>query len=258
MSMQPMSSPGAIAIRSPPTVLTLTPDDVHVWHADPALASDAALLRHYEALMSPDERARHARFVFSADQHVYLVARALVRTTLSRYADVEPHAWTFRAGRYGRPEIAGPGGVPPLRFSLSHTAGLVALAVSSPSQVGIDVEGISARASGLDIARRYFASSEAEDLEALPPEQQGRAFLEYWTLKEAYIKATGLGLSMPLRSFAFTLADPPTITFDRSRGGDPSEWHFSRLDLGPNHLVALAVRSARRPSLSVYAHRAAP
>ena len=248
------------AIRSRPTVLTLTADDVHVWHVVPELVSDPALLRRHEALMSPDERARRARFVFPADQRLYLVARALVRTTLSQYSDVEPQAWTFRAGPYGRPEIAGPAGVPPLRFSLSHTAGLVALAVALQVDVGIDVEGIkrwppraeNERESGLDIARRYFAPSEADDLEALPPEKQGRAFLEYWTLKEAYIKATGLGLSMPLTSFAFELTDPPAITFERSSGDDPSEWHFSRLDLGQHHVSALAVRSTRRPKLNVF------
>jgi 4'-phosphopantetheinyl transferase len=243
-----------IAIRSPPTVLTLTADDVHVWHVDPARVSDPGLIRRYDALMSPDERARHARFVFPRDQHIYLVARALVRTTLSKYAGVEPQAWTFQAGAHGRPEIAGPPGVPPLRFSLSHTAGLVALAVTSRADVGIDVEGIDARASGLDIARRYFAPAEAEALEALPPEQQGRAFIEYWTLKESYIKATGLGLSMPLKSFAFRLIDPPVISFNGPPGGDPLNWHFYRLDLSGQHLSALAVRSARRPSLTVFDH----
>ena len=247
-----------VAIRSRPTVLTLTADDVHVWHVVPELVSDPALLRCYEALMSPAERARRARFVFPADQHVFLVARALVRTTLSQYADVEPEAWTFQAGPYGRPEIAGPAGVPPLRFSLSHTTGLVAIAVALQVDVGIDVEGIerwrpraeNERASGLDIARRYFAPSEADDLETLPPERQGRAFLEYWTLKEAYIKATGLGLSVPLTSFAFELTDPPAIRFDAGPG-DSSEWHFLRLDLSPRHVSALAVRSTRRPSLNL-------
>jgi 4'-phosphopantetheinyl transferase len=238
-------------------VLTLTADDVHVWHVAPELVSDPGLIRRYGALMSGDERARHARFVFPADQHIYLVARALVRTTLSKYADVEPDAWTFKDGPYGRPEITGPSGVPQLHFSLSHTKGLVALAVSSQSEVGIDVEGISERASGLDIARHYFASSEADALKALPPERQGRAFLEYWTLKEAYIKATGLGLSMPLKSFAFTLVDPPVIAFE-SEASEPGEWHFVRLDLSVQHLSALAVRSARRPSVSVFAHQSAP
>jgi 4'-phosphopantetheinyl transferase len=184
-------------------VLTLTADDVHVWHVVPELVSDPALLRRYETLMSPDERARHARFVFAADRHVFLIARALVRTTLSRYAAVEPQAWTFESGEHGRPEIAGPQGVPPLRFSLSHTAGLVALAVALRVDVGIDVEGVRTRAAGLDIARRFFAPAEADALEAMPPERQDRAFLEYWTLKEAFIKATGLGMSMPLASFAF-------------------------------------------------------
>ena len=245
-------------------MLTLTADDVHVWHVVPERTSDPELIRRYDALMSPDERARRARFVFPADQHVYLVARALVRTTLSQYADVEPQAWTFQAGPYGRPEIVRPAGVPPLRFSLSHTAGLVAIAVALQMDVGIDVEGITrwppraenARASGLDIARHYFAPSEADALEALPPERQGRAFLEYWTLKEAYIKATGLGLSMPLKSFAFELTDPPAIRFDAATG-DSGEWHFLRLALTAQHVSALAVKSARRPSLNVFAQPAA-
>ncbi len=241
-----------IAIRSPPTVLTLTADDVHVWYVDPALVSDPALIRRYDALMSADERARHARFVFPRDQHIYLVARALVRTTLSQYAEVEPQAWTFRAGPHGRPEIAGPPGVPPLRFSLSHTAGLGALAVALQHDVGIDVEGTNARASAPAIARRFFAPSEAADLEARPPEEQGRAFLEYWTLKEAYIKATGLGLSMPLKSFAFRLTTPPAISFERSPGGDPTEWHFARPDLGPHHIAALAVRARHPPSVTIW------
>ncbi len=254
-AMYPLGSRNVmlIAIRSPPTVLTLTADDVHVWHVDPTSVSDPGLIRRHDALMSPDERARHARFVFPRDQHIYLVARALVRTTLSKYADVEPQAWMFLNGAYGRPEIAWPPGGPPLRFSLSHTAGLVALAVTLHADVGIDVEGINARAPGLDIARQYFAPAEAAALEALPAEQQGRAFLEYWTLKEAYIKATGLGLSMPLKSFAFELADPPAISFNGSPGGDPSEWHFFRLELAAQHLSAMAVRSARRPQLRLLA-----
>ena len=230
---------------------TLTDDDVHVWHLDPAGLSDSGVIRHYDALMSPEERGRHARFVFPDDQHIYLVARGLVRTTLSQYADVEPRAWTFQAGRHGRPEIAGPSGAPPLRFSVSHTAGLVALAVALRLDVGIDVEGINARASGLDIARRYFAPSEARDLAALPAERQRRAFVEYWTLKEAYIKATGLGLSMPLKSFAFQLTDPPAITLERPRSGEAAEWHFARLDLSPHHTAALAVRATRRPAVSI-------
>jgi 4'-phosphopantetheinyl transferase len=240
------------AIGSPATVLTLTGDDVHVWHVAPELIEDSALLRRCDAILSAEERARHARFVFPAHQHLYLVAHALVRTALSQYAPVEPEAWTFRIGPHGRPEVAGPAGVPPLRFNLSHTAGLIAVAVMLEADLGIDVEGIDARASRLEIAGRYFSPAETADLHLLPAERQPRAFVEYWTLKEAYIKATGLGLSMPLTSFAFTLGDPPSISFRSPDHGDPSAWHFARLDLSPNHLAALAVKTGRRPGVTIH------
>ena len=232
-------------------MLPIPANEIHVWHVCPQHALAPELIRLYEALLSADERDRYDRFVFPADRHVHLVARALVRTTLSRYAEVEPRAWVFRQGTHGRPEIAGPAGAPPLRFSLSHTAGLVALALARGLDVGLDVEQEHGRECDLDIARQYFASSEANALESLPAERQPRAFLEYWTLKEAYIKATGLGLSLPLQSFSFRLGDPPQIAFAAVDGGDPTKWHFARLDLGPRHVAAVAVRHSSRPSLTV-------
>jgi 4'-phosphopantetheinyl transferase len=179
----------------------------------------------------------------------------LVRTTLSRYADVAPADWQFAAAAHGRPEIVPRPGVPPLRFSLAHTEGLVAVAVTLRSDVGIDVEPRSRRARVRDIAQRFFSPVEAAALEALPPDRQAAAFLDYWTLKEAYVKATGLGLRAPLRRFSFTRTSPPTIAFDADIADDPSAWQFVRLDLGAEHVAALAVRQPVPPRIAYFMAR---
>ena len=114
--------------------------------------------------------------------------------------------------------------MPDLRFNLSHTDGLIACAVTIGREVGVDVEHIQRRLTH-DVAGRFFAPREVDDLKALPEDEQQRVFFDYWTLKEAYIKARGFGLALPLGDFAFTLAPPapPQIAFEpalRRRPGD--------------------------------------
>ena len=198
----------------------------------------------YLALMSPDEHQRMARFVFERDRRRFLLTRALVRTMLSRYAAVPPAQWTFIANAHGRPELLDrPLGVPDLRFNLSHTDGLIACAVTIGREVGVDVEHIQRRLTH-DVAGRFFAPREVSDLQALPEDEQARAFFEYWTLKEAYIKARGFGLALPLADFAFTLSSssPPRIAFEPSLHDDPATWQFTQDWPTPQHRLALAVR----------------
>jgi 4'-phosphopantetheinyl transferase len=198
----------------------------------------------YRALLSKDEAERMARLVFDRDRRRFLITRALVRTTLSRYASVPPADWAFIANVHGRPEILDrPRGVPDLRFNLSHTDGLIACAVTIGREVGVDVEHIGRRLIH-DIAGRFFAPREVNDLHMLPADQQQRVFFDYWTLKEAYIKARGFGLALPLCDFAFTLSppSPPVITFEPALEDDPSTWQFFQDWPTPHHRLGLAVR----------------
>ena len=237
-------------------MLTLGARDVHVWYVVPDDAAAPPLVRRYEALLAPAEDAQYRRFVFDVDRHRYLVARALVRTTLSRYAAVDPQSWTFAANAFGRPEIAGPGNVPPLRFSLTHTNGLVAMAIAQALDVGLDAEPLDRAVSDTAGVARHFADAEAQALAALPPDEQARAFLEYWTLKEAYIKATGEGLSRGLDSFAVERSTPPSIRFLDGHD-DPAAWQFAQPAMSDRHLAALAVRCPYgAPAVSI--HRAVP
>jgi 4'-phosphopantetheinyl transferase len=215
---------------------------VHVDLLDPAAPDAAARLEEYRALLSADERERMARFVLDRDRRRFLLTRALVRTTLSRYAPVAPGGWAFIANVHGRPEILDrPRGVPDLRFNLSHTEGLIACAVTIGREVGIDVEHIGRRLTH-DVAGRFFAPREVRDLHALPADAQPKVFFDYWTLKEAYIKARGLGLALPLGDFAFTLGDTPAITFEPSLQDDPATWQFAQAWPTPQHRLGLAVR----------------
>lgn len=226
-------------------------DEAHVWYVHPEPDVSPDLRNRYEAVLSDDEHDRYRRFVFESARLRYLVAHVLVRTTLSRYSDVLPGAWTFSTNEFGRPEVTGPADATRWRFSLTHTEGLTAVAITSTADIGLDAERFSSREHNIDIARRFFASSEADALGSLSPDRQRRAFFDYWTLKEAYIKALGVGLSAPLQSFAFTLSDPPTVRFDDPASGDPAAWQFVRLSLTEEHACAVAMRHNRAPRVHV-------
>lgn len=223
-------------------VLPFSAVHVDLLHTDNADA--LARLDGYRALLTSDERERMARFVFERDRRAFLLTRALVRTMLSRYAAVAPADWRFIANVHGRPEILDrPDGVPDLRFNISHTQGLIACAVTIGREVGVDVELVTRHLTH-DVAGRHFAPGEVSDLHRLPEEEQARVFFDYWTLKEAYIKARGFGLALPLGDFAFKLnpPDPPAITFEPSLNDDPATWQFLQDWPTPQHRFALAVR----------------
>jgi 4'-phosphopantetheinyl transferase len=167
--------------------------------------ADPALLARYRQLLTEEEHSRQLRFHFEQDRHRYLVTRALLRTTLSRYADIAPEHWTFLTNAYGRPYVSNEG-VNDLTFNLSHTRTLVVLAVARGRQLGVDTEDTVTRTPPLEIADRFFAPEEVTSLRALPVEQRVQRFFQHWTLKEAYIKARGMGLSLPLDRFAFHFA----------------------------------------------------
>ena len=164
----------------------------------------------YRRLLSNDEIRRAERIVHPEAGLLFVVGRALSRTMLSRYAAIQPRDWQLIIDAHGRPELAmRPAHVPDLRFNLSHTNGLVACAVTVGRELGIDVEHIG-RPLNFDVPERFFSQQEVEELRSLPKIDQRTVFFDYWTLKEAYIKARGLGLALPLRHFTF-VRHPRTI-----------------------------------------------
>lgn len=240
------------------TMIDLPNDEVHVWYLIPDELRDPHVLAAYEALLAGSERQRRARYHFEHSRREYLLTRALARTTLSRYADVAPAAWTFRENAYGRPEVdvAGYGW---LHFNLSNTRGLIACAVARDHEVGVDVEDTERHGETVDIADRFFSPVEVAALRALPETAQRGRFFDYWTLKEAYIKARGMGLAIPLDQFSFLLDRPSIhIAFDPRLDDDASTWQFQQFGWSPRHRAAAAVRRGAGPDLRFVDRRTVP
>ncbi len=232
----------------------MSANEVRLWWAE--VADLDGRIAEAERLLTDEELARSRRFYFEHGRREYLATRVLERTVLSRETGVAPEAWRFRPGPHGRPEIDQPRPSPPFTYNLSNTRGLVVCAVAAhPLEVGADVERIDRRAT-VAIADRHFAPAEVAALRALSPAAQPRRFLDYWTLKESYIKARGLGLSIPLDQFAFTLDGTAIgVTFDPRLGDDASLWEFHQLEPHEGYLAALAIRRTPGTPISISVER---
>jgi len=232
---------------------------IHLWHANLGEITDPHLLAEHRSLLSPEELAKQTRFRFEKDRCRYLVTRAMVRTVLSRYAEVDPKEWRFAINAYGKPSIASElAGARGVEFNVSHTDGLVVLGVTRERAIGVDVENVRSRNASIEIADRYFAHAEVEALRALPRKLQQQRFFAYWTLKESYIKARGIGLSIPLDRFAFDLDDAAGIrmTIDPRLQDEPEHWAFWQLQLDLDNLTAICASQSEDKKLHVPALRA--
>ena len=190
--------------------------EIEIWLTYYGEIVDDRHLDGLRRLLNAEEVAQEQRFYFADDRKRYLVTRALVRTVLSRYVPIAPEQWVFSKNDYGRPAIADQIALTQelardLSFNLSHTRGLIALAVSRGRELGVDVEKLAARQVSLDVANAYFSPSEVADLSCVAPDWQQHRFFEYWTLKESYIKARGMGLSLPLNGFSFEFPNRASI-----------------------------------------------
>ncbi len=204
---------------------------------------DEAVLGGLRALLSVAEREQQTRFYFADDRKRYLATRAAVRCVLSRYAPVAPAEWVFASNCYGRPQIADRHAeASTLSFNVSHARGLIVLGGAQRRALGVDVEQTAMQQTSLlEIAQRFFAPAEVTELARVSPERSQQRFFEYWTFKESYIKARGMGLSVPLEQFSFHYPDEDTVrlAIDPRLGDDPDLWHFWQYRPTQQHLLAV-------------------
>jgi 4'-phosphopantetheinyl transferase len=217
--------------------------DIHLWlwierPGDEQLL--APLARHLEAHELVAARAARSLEM----QTRALAARTMQRTVLAGYLPgVEPAALRFDIGEHGKPSLAPPFAAHGLHFNLSHTKGLIALAVGRHRDLGVDVENSAERTPALRLARRYFAAAEARDLEQLPPERQPARFFSLWTLKESWMKATGHGLAAGLDFAQFSLDAEQQLTSLSLAAGDEADWRFWQSQPTAAHRLAVALRA---------------
>ena len=235
-----MADPPPVWQRSPVTP-ALPPDEVHVWRA--ALDLDAPRIQDLQALLSPDERARAEQFRFPLHRQRFIAARGLLRTLLARYLKISPPALRFSYGPHGKPALADAAAVTGLRFNLAHSDGLALFAVVWNREVGVDLESLGRDRAHDQIAERFFSPNEAAALRALPVEARRKAFYDCWTRKEAYLKARGLGLSLPLDQFEVSLSsEEPVRLLATPEGPDEtSYWQLQAVPAGEGFAAAVAV-----------------
>jgi 4'-phosphopantetheinyl transferase len=219
-----------------PSGLELGEADLHLWRA--SLDCDASVLSRLQATLSPDEVARADRFVFPADRNRFVAARGILRELLGAYSRLPPAKLKFRYGNHGKPALDANTSDSALQFNLSHAGGLAIYAFSRGRELGVDVEQIRPQLAGDEIARRYFAPSEVAELQALPARLRPDAFFLCWTRKEAYVKAHGAGLSLPLDSFTVSLTPGPGVEL---QAADGARWSVESLEPGPGFAAAIVV-----------------
>jgi 4'-phosphopantetheinyl transferase len=214
-------------------------DEIHVWHA--ALDREEKVLGRLESSLSPEEKARADRFHFVNDRNRFVVARGLLRELLGKYLRQAPPDLEFSYGQHGKPSLSGRNASSGLCFNLSHSAGLVVYAIARERNLGIDVEHVRPESAGEDIAKRYFSVREVSELQTLPPEERVQGFFHCWTRKEAYLKATGMGLQIPLDSFAVSLMPGKPAQF---LGGVELRWHLAAHDPAEGYVAAVVYDGA--------------
>jgi 4'-phosphopantetheinyl transferase len=223
----------------PPAHLSLGEQEVHVWCITVDAATSA--FASGQAVLTADEVAKVQRFVFERDRTRALITRALLRILAGRYLQTSPTLLRFTANPYGKPALASPG--LPLQFNLSHSANLVLYAFAWQRSLGIDVEYMRTTIDDDELAEYCFSSFERETLSGLSQDEKHVAFYNCWTRKEAYIKARGLGLSLPLNLFDVSLLPGEAAALLRSRE-DPVEvqrWSMQQLAPGAGYAGALVV-----------------
>ncbi|MEH1911329.1 MAG: 4'-phosphopantetheinyl transferase HetI [Nostoc sp.] len=218
-----------------PTDLTLLQDEIHVWRIE--LDQPEPQLQNLAATLSSDEIARAERFYFPKHRQHFIAGRGILRTILGRYLGIKPSQVQFNYQQRGKPVLADKFADSGLAFNLSHSQELGLCAVNCTRPIGVDLEYIRPMSDLEALAKRFFLPREYEMLRSLSPNQQQEIFFRYWTCKEAYLKATGDGLSqLEQIEVSLTLTEPAKLEITE-------DWSLFELIPANNYVAAIAVEN---------------
>lgn len=234
--MAPLSSWSA-----PLQPLLLEHDQVHVWRVP--LDLPMSRVEDLRRTLVAAEVRRAERYRFDRDSRRFIVARGVLREILSRYLGTEAHRLRLGHGPRGKPYLLGETGEGALCFNVAHANELALYAVTRGRKIGVDIEYMERDPVPVGIAERFFSPREVAGLRALPPDVQRQAFFNGWTRKEAYVKATGDGLALPLDQFDVTLdpREPAALLSVNTNPQEASRWTLQSLEPGSGYAAALAV-----------------
>lgn len=228
----------------PPPDLMLMKNEVHVWRA--SLEVPTSEIEHLRHFLVEEEIERARRFYFEKDRRHWIVARAVLRVLLGHYLDIDSHRLHFVTNGYGKPSIVYPPSGTRLHFNISHSGDLALYAFAYDCQVGVDVEYMRADVNYEELATYHFSARECAVLGTLPATLQEEAFFLCWSRKEAYIKARGKGLSIPLDQFDVSLApgEPAALLDSREEPRATERWSLYALAPGVRYAGALVVEGS--------------
>lgn len=237
----------------------LTSQEIKFYYTRTDQIKDQKLLAQYWGVITDDERKKTERFVFAKDRHSCLVTRALARYLLSLYTKKSAEGLEFVTNQYGKPFLQSNLAVPSPSFNLSHSSGLSVCALTMNHDIGVDVEGI-CDTIDIALADRFFAREESAFIRQFASEKEReRAFYKLWTLKEAYVKARGMGFSIPPDSFAFRIdKDSEEIRLQHCREESISDWQFFQFMLHDNLMTAIAVRNPSETKIGLKIYECLP
>jgi len=236
----------------------LQEDEIHLWIVNPQHITATSSLF---ALLPENEQQKIQRYRSDNAKHTALITRSFIRLLLSRYSKFSPEQWQFNIGELGKPEIQN---APiPLRFNLSHNNELIICALCLTKDIGCDIENLSRKVNVNAIAKRFFSDSEYQLITASP-----KQFFEYWTLKEAFVKATGLGISQGLETFSFEIKaqqkkssnENISLTFgDDCKEQSPQNWYHQLLFPDDKHCIGLSVNNKKqtdkKPTIHLFSEK---
>lgn len=220
----------------------LAPGTAHLWVADLANVDELAV-EGYQPLLSEEELERAQRFRFQRDRVSFVVSHGLLRTALTwAVPDVRPEHWMFTKTPEGRPEISVPGMIPRPRFSISHARGLVACVITADSDCGVDVEFLMPLTDLQALSDRVLSPQERFHVAGLPDAERLSSFFRRWTLKEAYAKARGLGMSLPFERLSFGWNEDEIRLHIEPHLDDGGPWYFEQWRTPEGYVIAVALR----------------
>jgi 4'-phosphopantetheinyl transferase len=219
----------------------LAAGEVHVWRASLAAGRDELARLH--AILSDEERVRAARFRYEMHRDRFVAGRGIQRLLLARYLDADPAGIRYSLAAHGKPALDVPNGESGVRFNVSNAEDGLLVAVTLAREVGVDLEPLHRAVDRDAVARRFFSVPENAVYDTIAEEERDAAFFTCWTRKEAYIKAVGDGLTMPLDCFDVTLrpGEPARLLATRGDPAQAGRWTMRELDPGPGWLAALVV-----------------
>jgi 4'-phosphopantetheinyl transferase len=228
----------------PPAMPALAAGDVHLWYA--ALDLPQAVVEQLAATLSPDECLRADRFRQGPLRGRFVAGRATLRAILARYLTAQARQLAFQYHLHGKPDLAAPWDRSGLRFNVSHCRDWALFAVTVGRALGVDLERLRPLRHLAGMVERVFSAEEQRQWQALPASDRLAGFFRVWTCKEAWLKATGAGLSFPLAEVSVTVSpqEPPRLVSIRGNAEEAGQWHLTSITPSAGYVAALAVRGA--------------